>query len=300
MSRASGSYTLVEGLEQCDALYEETAGKEGLQRLEDDLLLLKARMLLGGERYREAQEVYQTVITKYPQGTMEWTDDWAIEAALMPHISPDRQLQFIRATYYRLRHPNRSSEAARLGLAQCAIGLKDYEEAEGILAGLMPAGEERPPSEDPLVRTPPPEGYLAFWDDLRFGKLLEQRVDKIALLFLARCKVAQGKENEARDLYGKMLTLFPASAMWASYELELLKAGESDLIKEKLRMHRLQPSCSVMPGDKVREILKLPEQAERIEAAKAYYATLHDWLRKSDESYRKADKIRSQEATPVE
>jgi len=285
-----GQGTPEEAVQRYEALYEEAAADETLRILADDVLLKKARMLFWVGRYGQAQEAFEAIVQRYPAGTMDLAK---AQAGCVPTLAMSVP-PFLLAGRYVAEHPNRSADAARLGLALCAIALKDYEKAEGILAKLVPAGEKRPPSEDPLVRTPGPDGYLAFYNDSRLGDLLAERSDKIALLWQARAKVLEGKADQARDLYETMLSLFPASGMRAEYELELLNSGKMDELAETVSLHLMNPwlRTTVMRGEKVLEILKLPDQTNRIEAAKAYYAGLHNGLKEEVERLRRKREFR--------
>jgi tetratricopeptide (TPR) repeat protein len=240
--------------------------------LADDVLLLEARCLQILKRYEEAREKFRKVIAEHPQGTVDWHHGKKITTALMNTGLSGLGQVYIRCEYYVLTHPNLSADAAKLGVALCFVSEGRYADAATVLIGLLPSLPNRPPSEDPLVRTPPNGGYLDFYDEGRFQNLARGRVDKNALLELARCEAVLGNRAEAEQRYNEMVTVFPASAMSAYRELLLLDAGKTDAIKDALdrSASEVWNVRDMMPLDKVREILKLPDPAKRIEAAKAY------------------------------
>ncbi len=271
--QALADFELEEASRRCEMIYGELSTKKDLAFFADDLLLQKARVLIGWKKHRDATKVLELVAAEYPT---DHADLWKGRAMCLP--GPVKRRTFELCGQYCERNPNRTTDLAGIGIAQCAIALGDYLDAERTLGDLIPEEGERTPSEDPLVRCPGPDGYLDFLDDGRFRDIVSERSDKIALLLLARCKAAQGKKREARELYEMLVGLFPCSAGRAISELRHLELGEVDEIVRRLRNAATDPQLVLpfdIPRDKVLEILEIPEHTRRIEEARAYLAKMY-------------------------
>lgn len=268
----------IKSMDECiarfDRLYAETIANEKLHCLADDVLFQKGKIIkstkrgLDPKRVLMAWRTFEQVIREYPDAEY---DRYRGVSYCAPSTFTGRREAFALASYYCRMHPNMTADMARLGMAKCYILLGQYEDAATFLRRLVPKEGSRTPSEDPLARKYESAAYLAFLHDNRFGRLVSSRVDKKAMLLLARCKVAAGKLGEARRAYEEMIETFPCSAGIALLELRFLAKGRADEIVKRLGLIGYNDvHLSRIPTKKILELIGLTTKAERIKAARAY------------------------------
>jgi len=285
-------------LKDLDDLVKQGQGQAKLRRFVDDALLRKGWLLLELGRQREAIAVFQRIIRDHPDSKMDC--DLGLEIGL-PGFGV---IEFERTSGYVLRHLNRSADAATLGIARCHMRLGEYEKACAILESYVPAKTGRPPSKDPVtaddrdeyvsrllgtmarfLRSLPetrmetrPDGtaylYNACCYDGRVWELECRRADKVAILLLAKCRIAQSRTGEATLLYEQMMRIFPFCADEAARDVAALAAGNGDRITKDIEspgLHYLGPTLAPsLSNETVERLRKMSDQSERLEAARAH------------------------------
>ena len=285
-------------LKDLDDLVNQGQGQAKLRRFVDDALLRKGWLLLELGRQHEAIAVFQRIIRDHPDSKMDC--DLGLESS-RPGFGI---IEFEKTSYYVLRHRNRSADAAKLGIARCHMRLGEYKKACAILESYVPAKTGRRPSKDPVtaddrdeyvtrllgttaryLRSLPetreetqPDGsaylYNACCYDGRVWELECRRADKVAILLLAKCRIAQGRTGEATLLCEQMMRIFPFCADEAARDVAALAAGNRGRIAKDIEspgLHYLGPTLAPSLSNRtVERLRKISDQAERLAAARAH------------------------------
>jgi len=218
------------GVAEFDRLYGLASTDSTLTFLEDDVVLAKARLLLFRRNLIGAQAEFQQICEKYPNATID-LDGFGVTP--FPGLADSRRL-FAFSSNYVISHPNRTADRASLGLVQCKILAGDFNAAIVGLQGMVPS-DARPASEDPIARIPDAKdaisNYCALLGDQRVQALIARRMDKVALLWLARLQAAQQKPEAAMASYNRFIELFPSSSLSAIQEEKLVN-HDSDALRQ--------------------------------------------------------------------